>query len=131
MGGRSPVDDNPTVRHSGALQAAIAQIFPQAAGQPIEFAWSGKVAITKDKYPHLHMLAPGAFAALGCNGRGVAACTMIGKVLADLVSGRSAAADLPLPVTAPDPFALHALRKLGVFSLSQYYRLLDMFDSRV
>jgi glycine/D-amino acid oxidase-like deaminating enzyme len=130
MGGRSPVDDNPTLEHSAALQAAIARIFPRAAGQPIEFAWSGKVAITKDKYPHLHILAPGMFAALGCNGRGVAACTMIGKVLADLVSGHAAPADLPLPVTAPDRFALHALRKLGVFALSQYYRLLDMLDSR-
>jgi glycine/D-amino acid oxidase-like deaminating enzyme len=131
MGGRSPVDDNPTVQHSGALQAAIARIFPQAAGQPIEFAWSGKVAITKDKYVHLHMLAPGMFAALGCNGRGVAACTMVGKVLADLVSGRTGPADLPLPVTAPDQFTLHALRKLGVFAVSQYYRLLDMLDTRV
>jgi glycine/D-amino acid oxidase-like deaminating enzyme len=129
MGGRSPVDDNPTVKHSGALQAAIARIFPQAAGQPIAFAWSGKVAITKDKYPHLHILAPGLFAALGCNGRGVAACTMIGKILADLVGGK-APQELSLPVTAPDRFALHALRKLGVMALSQYYRLLDMLDSR-
>jgi glycine/D-amino acid oxidase-like deaminating enzyme len=129
MGGRSPVDDNPTVKHSGALQAAIARIFPQAAGQPIAFAWSGRVAITKDKYPHLHILAPGLFAALGCNGRGVAACTMIGRIMADLVAG-CAPGDLPLPVTAPDRFALHGLRKLGIFALSQYYRLLDLIDSR-
>jgi glycine/D-amino acid oxidase-like deaminating enzyme len=87
------------------------------------------VAITKDKYPHLHILAPGLFAALGCNGRGVAACTMIGRIMADLVAG-CAPGDLPLPVTAPDRFALHGLRKLGIFALSQYYRLLDLIDSR-
>ena len=124
MGGRSPVDDNPTLDDAAPLKAALARIFPQAAGAPVEFVWSGKVAITRDTMPHIHMLAPGLFTALGCNGRGVAACTTIGKLLADLALG-TAPADLPFPVTAPDRFALHALRKVGVFALSQYYRLLD------
>lgn len=124
MGGRSPVDDNPTLDDAAPLKAALARIFPQAAGAPIQFVWSGKVAITRDTMPHIHMLAPGLFTALGCNGRGVAACTTIGKLLADLALG-TAPADLPFPVTAPDRFALHALRKVGVFALSQYYRLLD------
>ena len=129
MGGRSPVDDNPTFNDAAPLQAAIARIFPQAAGAPLEFVWSGKVAITKDSMPHMHILAPGLFTALGCNGRGVAACTVIGKLLSHLVSG-TAPGDLPFPVTAPDPFALHSLRKVGVFALSQYYRVLDGLDAR-
>jgi glycine/D-amino acid oxidase-like deaminating enzyme len=124
MGGRSPVDDNPTLDDAAPLKAALARIFPQATGAPVEFVWSGKVAITRDTMPHIHMLAPGLFTALGCNGRGVAACTTIGMLLADLALG-TAPADLPFPVTAPDRFALHALRKVGVFALSQYYRLLD------
>lgn len=129
MGGRSPVDDNPTFNDAAPLQSAIARIFPQAAGAPLEFVWSGKVAITKDSMPHMHILAPGLFTALGCNGRGVAACTVIGKLLSQLVSG-TAPGDLPFPVTAPDPFALHSLRKVGVFALSQYYRVLDGLDAR-
>jgi glycine/D-amino acid oxidase-like deaminating enzyme len=124
MGGRSPVDDNPTMGDAAPLKAALARIFPQAAGAPVEFVWSGKVAITKDTMPHIHILAPGLFTALGCNGRGVAACTTTGKLLADLALG-TAPADLPFPVTAPDRYALHALRKVGVFAFSQYYRLLD------
>jgi glycine/D-amino acid oxidase-like deaminating enzyme len=129
MGGRSPVDDNPTFDDATALKAAIRRIFPQAADAPIEFVWSGKVALTKDTMPHLHILAPGLFTALGCNGRGVAACTTIGKLLADLATGTEPG-DLPFPVTAPEPFALHALRKLGVFAFSQYYRVLDSLDAR-
>lgn len=129
MGGRSPVDDNPTFDDAGALKAAIARIFPQAAGLPLEFVWSGRVAVTKDTTPHMHILAPGLYAALGCNGRGVAACTVIGKLLAQLVSG-TRPEELAFPVTAPDPFALHGLRKVGIFAVSQYYRLLDTLDAR-
>jgi glycine/D-amino acid oxidase-like deaminating enzyme len=129
MGGRSPVDDNPTAAHAAPLRSAIARIFPQLGDVATDYVWSGKVAITKDTMPHLHMLAPGLIAALGFNGRGVAAATVTGRLAARLAMG-TAPADLPFPVTAPDRFAFHALRKVGVFALSQYYRLLDRIEAR-
>ncbi|MEZ5784407.1 MAG: FAD-binding oxidoreductase [Rhizobiaceae bacterium] len=129
MGGRSPVDDNPTMPDAAALVGAIARTFPQAAGMPIQFLWSGKVALTKDSLPHIHMLDDGLFAALGCNGRGVAACTRIGKVMSELVGGASPE-ELALPVTVPDPFMMHTFRKIGVIVASQYYRLLDKLESK-
>ncbi|MCJ8054641.1 FAD-binding oxidoreductase [Shinella curvata] len=129
MGGRSPVDDNPTMDDAAALTTTIARTFPQAASAPIQFLWSGKVALTKDSLPHIHVLDDGLFAALGCNGRGVANCTMIGKVMSEFVAG-ARADDLPLPVTAPDPFKMHAFRKIGVIVASQYYRLLDKLESK-
>lgn len=129
MGGRSPVDDAPRFEDARTLQAAIARIFPQAAGVPLEFVWSGKVAITSDSMPHLHVLAPDLYAALGCNGRGVAACTVIGRLLARLASGVPPE-EIPFPVTAPKPIALHAFRKLAVFTVSQWYRVLDGLEAR-
>lgn len=129
MGGRSPVDDNPTFDDATPLKSAIARIFPQAAETSLEFVWSGKVAITKDGLPHIHMPAPGFYAALGCNGRGVAACTVTGKLLSRLVCG-TPPSELPYPVTVPNGFALHGLRKLGVFAMSQYYRILDAIEAR-
>lgn len=129
MGGRSPVEDNPAIADAAPLQAAIRRIFPDLDPGPVDYVWSGKVAITKDTLPHLHMLAPGLIAALGCNGRGVAMCSMMGRIIADLASG-TAPGDLAFPVTAPNPFALHDFRKLGVFAMSQYYRLLDRLESR-
>jgi glycine/D-amino acid oxidase-like deaminating enzyme len=129
MGGRCPVEDNPTMMDASALRATIAKTFPQAAQAPIQFLWSGKVALTKDSLPHIHLLAPNLYTALGCNGRGVAACTTLGKIMAQFVSG-TAAEELPLPVSAPDQFALHALRKVGVLMMSQYYRLLDRLEAR-
>ncbi|HVJ40533.1 MAG TPA: FAD-dependent oxidoreductase [Dongiaceae bacterium] len=129
MGGRCPVDDNPTLEQASALRATIAKTFPRAAAAPIQFLWSGKVALTKDSLPHIHLLAPNLYAALGCNGRGVAACTTLGKVMAQFVGG-AAVEDLPLPVSVPDRFALHAFRKMGVLFASQYYRLLDQLEAR-
>lgn len=129
MGGRSPVDDNPSKADGAPLQSAIRRIFPMIDPSQIDYVWSGKVAITRDSLPHLHMLAPGLITALGCNGRGVAMCTMMGRIIADLASG-TAPADLAFPVTAPSPFPFHDFRKLGVFAMSQYYRLLDRLEAR-
>ena len=128
MGGRSPVEDEPTFGDAAPLREALARIFPQAAGTPLEYVWSGKVAITKDGMPHVHRLAPGLHAALGFNGRGVAASTVTGKILADLVAAPDSR-DLPFPVTVPDRYAFHGLRKVGIFALSHYYRLLDRLET--
>ena len=129
MGGRSPVDDLPAKSDAVPLQAAIARIFPQLGRPTVDYVWTGKVAITKDKMPHIHMPEPGLFVFAGCNGRGVAMCTMMGALLAELATG-TAPGDLDYPVTAPDAFALHEFRKLGIFALSQYYRLLDRIEAR-
>jgi glycine/D-amino acid oxidase-like deaminating enzyme len=128
MGSRSPVEDNPTREHARLLQRLIARLFPDLGEPEPEFIWSGKVAITKDRLPHIHLPADGLIAFMGCNGRGVGMCTMMGKMLADLAAG-SPPAEVPFPVTVPDAFALHALRKLGVFALSQYYGFLDRLES--
>lgn len=129
MGGRSPVDDNPSKADGAPLQAAIRRFFPLIDPSHIDHVWSGKVAITRDSLPHLHILAPGLIAALGCNGRGVAMCTMMGRIIAELASG-AAPADLDFPVTAPNAFPFHQFRRLGVFAMSQYYSFLDRLEAR-
>lgn len=128
MGGRSPVEDQPSKDDAKPLQAAIARIFPELGRPAIDHVWTGKVAITKDKMPHIHMPERGLIAFMGCNGRGVALCTMMGAILAELATG-TAAGELDYPVSAPDSFALHELRQLGVFAISQYYRLLDRIEA--
>jgi glycine/D-amino acid oxidase-like deaminating enzyme len=128
MGGRSPVEDNPTFADALPLQRAIQGLFPELGLPKPEFVWSGKVAITKDRLPHIHQPAPGLHVFQGCNGRGVGLCTMMGRMLADLASGVPAD-EVPFPVTVPDGFALHGLCKLGVYVLSQYYRLLDKLEA--
>jgi glycine/D-amino acid oxidase-like deaminating enzyme len=128
MGGRSPVEDNPQFADAAPLQRAIQRLFPELGLPEPEFVWSGKVAITKDRLPHIHHPAPGVHVFMGCNGRGVGLCTMMGKLLADLADDVPAQ-DVPFPVTVPDTFALHGLRRLGVYALSKYYRLLDQLEA--
>lgn len=129
MGGRSPVDDSPTLADADSLRRAITRTFPQAAGVPLEYVWSGKVALTKDSLPHIHVLAPNVFAALGCNGRGVANAAMIGQQLA-LLTGGMAPDELGVPVTAPDPFFFHRWRRVGVLAAATFYRLMDQLEAR-
>ena len=69
MGGRSPVENRPAKADAAPLQAAIARIFPNLGRLAVDHVWTGKVAITKDKMPHIHMPEQGLFAFLGCNGR--------------------------------------------------------------
>ena len=52
--------------------------------------------MTMDALPHVHRLAPGLLAGLGCNGRGVAMSTVMGRVLSECVLESKTSLDLPL-----------------------------------
>lgn len=47
----------------------------------------------------------------GCNGRGIAAGTVYGRILAKLVLGEVRIEDLPVPVTESIPIAFRRLRE--------------------
>ena len=83
--------------------ARLAEVFPQAAGTPIEYIWEGRIAMTVDRMPRFHELAGGVYAGLGYSGRGIAMATAMGKLMADRATG-TPASDLPLP-----PVPLHGL----------------------
>jgi glycine/D-amino acid oxidase-like deaminating enzyme len=104
----------------------VREIYPQLAGVPFDYHWSGWVAMTPDHLPHLHEVAPGIIAGLGYNGRGVAMATTMGALLAKYVLG-TPAAELGFPVSPIRPIALHALSRWGAAAAIQYLRLLDAF----
>lgn len=124
LGARGPFHDNVVVRDAGEQLRHIRQLYPQLEGVPFGHVWSGQVAMTADHLPHLHVLAPGAFAALGFNGRGVALTTTMGRFLAALASGTPAEA-VDFPVTPLRPLPLHGFNRLGVRAITLYYRLRD------
>ena len=66
--------------------------------------------MTRTHLPMLVGLAPGVYAGLDHNGRGVATATMMGKQLALAVVGESPA----LRVEPLSTFALHPLRQIGI-----------------
>ncbi|HEY0297506.1 MAG TPA: FAD-binding oxidoreductase [Bordetella sp.] len=124
MGGRGPFREPKGPADWAHLERVLAKMFPQAAGQPIEYRWCGRVAITRDYLPHLHEPAPGLLADIGCQGRGVGLQTAMGRAMAQyLVSGDQKA--LPVPVTPITGFPLYGLRRLYVGAVVNYYRMID------
>ncbi len=103
------------------------RVFPQLAGVKWRYQWGGRVAITEDHLPHLHEPAPGLFAGLGYNGRGVAMGTVMGRVLAERALGKEAA-DLPFPVSPIRPYPLHAFTGVGIPLVIAWKGLRDRID---
>ena len=120
-------DERPMVN---ALHRAAATMFPQLGRIQWSYAWSGVWCITADHLPHVHETAPGMYAALGCQGRGVALATLWGKVLADRIADVPPD-ELPFPVTAPQPFRLAKLHRLGIPLVVAGRRILDAYDRSV
>jgi len=110
-----------------SLRMAAQRLFGHLGGLEWEFAWSGLFAMTADHLPHLHEPAPNLIAALGCNGRGVAISTALGKVIANRLQNPECD-DVPLPITGIRGMPLHALRGLGVLAVTQIKRMQDGTD---
>lgn len=105
--------------HAGAMPRLLAshtrrlrRVFPALAGVPLERIWRGQAALTGDFLPRLFAPAAGWIAPIGCNGRGIALCTVLGRVLAGAVlTGRME--DLPLPLVPPRPIRPQFLARLA------------------
>ena len=121
--------DGPAFHGSGTafvpkVNRRLATIFPQIDTLDWEYRWNGWIAMTLDRYPHLHALAPGLWAGLGYSGRGIGLATLMGQEIAGRISG-VAEQDLTLPVTPlRSSWVTRAARPL-VNSLLAYYRLQD------
>ena len=100
----------------------VAKVFPQIGVPAFDHLWYGHVGITLDKRPHLHELAPGLVAWLGCNGRGVALSTALGAEFARVLRG-APLAELGLPFTPLAPVSGHGIgRRIASFWLIGHRR---------
>lgn len=77
------------------------------------YQWSGYLAVTTDNLPHMHEPARNIHIAVGCNGRGIAVSTALGKQLAYRVLGLSAE-ELAVPLSSIESVPFHDFRRLGV-----------------
>ncbi len=78
----------------GFVRRYMLRVFPQLAGVRIDYAWSGKLAITLDRMPHFGRLAPNGFFVQGFSGHGVALAQIAGRLLAEAVAGTAERFDL-------------------------------------
>ncbi|HVX77529.1 MAG TPA: FAD-dependent oxidoreductase [Bradyrhizobium sp.] len=126
IGTRGPFTARPSATHAKALVRSAREMYPMLGDLPFPYLWAGPVAVTTDSVPHLHNPAPGLWAALGYNGRGVAMATLLGQVAAAACRDREALASR-YPVTGITPIPMHAFHRIGVHAVVSYYRLLDRF----
>ena len=97
--------------HRGWGRRALAKLFPQLAGVAFEHEWYGTIGMTADSLPRFHRLGRDVISFSGYNGRGIAPGTVFGRELARLASGEITEADLPLPVTEPEPARYRVARE--------------------
>jgi glycine/D-amino acid oxidase-like deaminating enzyme len=84
----------------------------------IDHLWGGVISRALDSRPHLYEVDRGLWAPMACNGRGIASCTVAGRLCADFAAGDL---DPPLAPEPPRPIPAHALAGLlqgPVISLS-------------
>lgn len=97
--------------HPKWARRALRRLFPQLADIEFEYEWYGSIGITSNNLPRFHRLARNVVSFSGYNGRGIAPGTTFGRTLARLVLGEIAEADLPLPLTDPEPVRYRAIRE--------------------
>lgn len=107
----------------------INEIFPQLGRLELDFVWTGWIAMNHEASWKIHQLAPGLLAALGCNGRGLAFATILGRELARYMTG-TPAAELVMPFSPLRRIAVHPIHSPLVKALIAYYKILDAMEIR-
>ena len=125
FGGGETWSDRPLADPGAFVRRYMLRVFPQLADVGIDHAWSGRLAITRSRLPHVGRIAPNGFFAHGFSGHGVALAQIAGKLLAEAVAGTAERFDV-LAGLRHRPFPggrrlRHPLLVLGML----YYTLRD------
>jgi len=124
IGGRGPMREPKSIQDWVHLKRAALALFPLLQDASWHHHWCGRVAITRDYFPHLHEPVADLLVMIGCMGRGIGLQTSMGKAIAQYVHRRDADV-LPMPFSAIKPLPLYACRKLYVNALVAWYRMTD------
>ncbi|MGA0543133.1 NAD(P)/FAD-dependent oxidoreductase [Neotabrizicola sp. VNH66] len=108
----------------------LARLVPGLPPIRADYAWTGVIAGTLDFLPRMMRLAPGLEAAIGCNGRGVALTTALGRELGPWLAGRIPDDDFVLPVTAARPVPFRRIAGLGPDLILPVWSAHDAFEAR-
>ena len=87
FGGGETWSDRPLDDPRAFVRRYMLRVFPQLADVRIDHAWSGRLAITRSRLPHVGRLPPNGFFAQGFSGHGVALTQIAGKLVAEAVAG--------------------------------------------
>ena len=108
------------------LRLELQRIYPSLTGVPFEVGWSGAVDMSLDQSPAVGQIGKygNIFYALGFSGHGVNLTSVFGRVLGDLIVGKSAEWGwLPYLNRLPPYIPNEPFRWLGAQLATEYYRL--------
>jgi len=112
-------------RATAILRRAMTGMFPDLATTPVEYAWSGHVAFTRDQMPRAGLM-DGAFYAGGYAGHGIALATYLGGLIARRIAGEQL--EHPLFDDHFAPIPLYHGRPWFLPLVGLYYRFRDLID---
>ena len=124
IGGRGPMREIAAPAAIPHLTRYARKLWPVLAGVDWTHAWGGRLAMTRDHYPHVHEPAPGVLICVGYNGRGVAMATAMGAQLAGRLAHPARGFDLPITPLRTIP--LHSLWPIAVKAAIARGRIADL-----
>ena len=112
----------PEARVRDELRGRFHRRYPALAHIDLEHVWGGTTALTLNGAPWCGQLAPGLYAFAGCNGSGIVKGTVLGKRLAEQISGQDSTADIQATFGTPNWIAPEPLRTLGFHAIAALER---------
>lgn len=94
FGGAEAYIPNRRVDIAGKIKRRIHRVFPQLQDAGIDYAWRGKLAITRNRLPSIGCVSADVYYAQGFSGHGVALANLAGKLIAEAVAGSTEQFDL-------------------------------------
>lgn len=107
------------------VRTALRTVFPDLAGAPFDYAWSGVVGVTATRLPMVRRLQPNVLMAAGYSGQGVALAPFAGKVMAEAVMGTMERFDVLSKLPVPPFPGGAALRQPLLVLAMLWYALRD------
>lgn len=74
----------------------VKDLFPFLRGIKWEHSWTGTIAYSEDHLPHCEPLENGLYSICGYSGRGIGPGTIVGKELAELLTGQRKRLSIPM-----------------------------------
>ncbi|MFA5662884.1 FAD-binding oxidoreductase [Castellaniella sp.] len=124
LGGRGHTHTPASTSEWRHVERALELMFPILKGIRYEYRWHGRIAITPDFLPHVHIPEPGLAIAIGYNGRGVAMATLMGRLMATWLAAADEAR-IDFPVSSMRTIPLHELQRFYMAAGVTWYKLLD------
>lgn len=87
FGGGETYSPEPPADLKGFVRRHMLRVFPQLADVRIDYAWSGRLAISMDRLPEFGRVGSNGWFVHGYSGHGVALSQLAGRLLAEAVAG--------------------------------------------